>query len=146
MQNKVTFRRLNILFLVAIICIGSFATINVSAAEARTTILASDDTMDYVTGSKTYYFSLEDIDEGTDTDTYLITVSYFYEDATHHQEGTMTFYDLDTGRRMGAVNLLHLNTTSPRAMLTLTPGRNYRVVFEPYKSNSTYMLAFNIYY
>ena len=72
MQNKVTFRRLNILFLVAIICIGSFATINVSAAEARTTILASDDTMDYVTGSKTYYFSLEDIDEGTDTDTYFI--------------------------------------------------------------------------
>lgn len=131
--------------LIILLAISSFSS-SAFAAEPRTTVYLSDDTMDYVTGIRTYYFTVPgeyDSNESIyQTTTYQI--SYFYEDKSHSHNGLLTFENL-TRPSTGDIPVEFYEMVAPgHSQVNLINGCRYKVTFSP-KCNSSYMMNFNMY-
>lgn len=116
------------------------------AAEPRTTVYLSDDTMDYVTGTRTYYFTVPG-EYDPNEPTYLTTtyqISYFYEDRDHSENGLLKFENL-TDSDFGDIPVDFYEMVAPaHAEVNLIQGCRYKVTFSP-DCGGYYMMNFNMY-
>ena len=131
--------------LVILLAISSLSS-SAFAAEPRTTVYLSDDTMDYVTGTRTYYFTVpgEYIPNESPYLTTTYQISYFYEDRYHSHIGTLNFENL-TDSDFGDVPVDFYEMVAPgHTVVNLIQGCRYKVTFSPDCSDS-YMMNFNLY-
>lgn len=115
------------------------------AAEPRTTVYLSDDTMDYVIGTRTYDFTVEgEYDPNASTyQTTTFQISYFYEDEHHSHDGLLNFENLTLPDK-GDVPVDFYEMVAGHAQVNLIQGCRYKVTFSPDCSGS-YMMNFNLY-
>lgn len=138
-KNRSFFRRIFVLIVAVALLFSSLYTSKVWAAEARTTIYVSDDTGDYVTGSRSKTFTVG----GSTSQTVTFSVAYFFEDRDHSQGGLLKFTNLTKSGNDATVELANM-VTSGRTYVNLLAGCTYRVTLSA-RCGGYYMATYNVY-
>lgn len=138
-MNMTNRKKMFVFIIAAFLILGFNCVSRVNAATERTTIYLSDDTNDYVKGSRSKIFTVN----GNNNQTVTFSVAYYFEDRDHSQSGLLKFTNLTQTGKDATIDLYN-KTTSGKTYVNLLAGCQYRVTLSA-RCGGYYMATYNVY-